>query len=212
MILEKEDLKNNATIVTWKITESVDQLLEILELNPDIIEEISHFTSEKRKLEYLAVRCALRTLTGKYLPIKYLPGGMPYISDHSLQIGISHTGNYATIITHPSTPVAIDIERIGDRVTRVKHKFLHIEELQNIDMRSEKIHLTILWAAKETLYKIMGIESVDFINDLRIEPFQPYMEGDITAHEFATDINASYTLHYKVYPEYVIVWTIKNND
>lgn len=209
MIIEKETLKNGVTIATWDITESVDELLEILELDPDTIEQISHFTSEKRKLEYLAVRCALLDLVGHRVNIKYLPGGMPYLADHSMQIGISHTGHYATVITHPITPVSIDIERIGDKVQRVKHRFLHPDELANVDLRSERIHLTILWAAKEALYKIMGVEVVDFVNDLRIEPFQPYMSGTITAQESVTDVRATYTLHYKVYPEYVTVWTTK---
>lgn len=209
MIIEQTKLDNGIAIATWDITESIDRLLEILDLDPYTIEEISRFSSEKRKLEFLAVRCALRHLSGRSLRIKYLPGGMPYLDDHSMQIGISHTGHYATVITHPTTPVSIDIERIGDKVIRVRHKFLHQEELQNIDPRSEKIHLTILWAAKEALYKIIGIETVDFINQLRIEPFQPYMYGTIAAQEYASEAKATYTLHYKVYPEYVVVWTTK---
>lgn len=210
MIIEKTLLSNGATIATWDITETTDSLLDTLHLDPETIEEISHFTSEKRRLEYLAVRCLLLTLSdGKMPRIKYLPSGMPYLADHSQQIGISHTGHYATVITHPTTPVSVDIERIGDKVLRVKNKFLHAEELQNIDPRTEKIHLTILWAAKEALYKVMGVEVVDFINQIRIEPFQPYMNGSILAQEYVTEAKATYTLHYKVYPEYVIVWTNK---
>ena len=210
MITEKNTSANGITIVTWDISEDINTLLDILELDPDTIEEISHFTSDKRKLEYLAVRCAIKQLSGGRMPrIKYLPCGMPYLADHSMQIGVSHTGHYATVITHSTTPVSIDIERIGDKVGRVKSKFLHTDELQNIDMRSEKIHLTILWAAKEAVYKIMGVEAVDYINQIRIEPFQPYMEGTIVANEFATEAKASYNLHYKVYPEYVVVWTNK---
>lgn len=210
MIIEKTQLRNGITIATWDIAEDTDTLLDMLELNPETIEEISHFTSDKRQKEYLAVRCALKELNNGQMPcIKYLPNGMPYLADHSMQISISHTGHYATVITHPTTPVGIDIERIGDKVVRVQHKFLHHEEMANIHINSQKIHLTILWAAKEAMYKIMGVETVDFINQIRIEPFQPYMEGSIIATEYATEAKASYTLHYKVYPEYVIVWTNK---
>ena len=59
MLLEKIENKDY-TIILWTIEESKDELLEILNFNPDIIEQISAFNSEKRTLEYLAVRCALK--------------------------------------------------------------------------------------------------------------------------------------------------------
>lgn len=209
MIKEEHHLPNGSIIAVWEITETVDELLEILNLDPFVIEQISRFSSEKRKLEYLAVRCALKHVVPRPLTISYLPSGMPYISDHSMQISISHTGSYAVVMLHPSTPVGIDIERISDRVVRVKNKFLSPAELQNIDMRSEKVHLAILWAAKEALYKVIGIEHVDYINGLQIEPFRPYMQGSFTAHEFVSDGKASYTMEYKVYPEFVMVYVCK---
>lgn len=209
MIIEKRTLDNGATLAVWNITESVDRLLEILDNDPFVIEEISGFQSEKRTLEYLAVRCALNEITGKKTTISYLPSRMPYIKDHSMQISISHTGHYATVITHPMTPVGIDIERIGDKVVRVKNKFLNDNELNSLDTRSEKTHLTIMWAAKEALYKIIGVENVDFIKELEILPFQPYIEGSLMAKEYVTEAKAVYTLEYKVYPEYVIVWVSK---
>lgn len=209
MIKEEQFLPNGATIAIWEITETVDELLELLNLDPFVIEQISMFSSEKRKLEYLAVRCALKHVTKKQISISYLPSGMPYINDHSMQISISHTGRYAVIMIHPTTPVGIDIEKISDKVVRIKNKFLSIEELQNIDSRSEKIHLVILWAAKEALYKIIGVEHIDFTKDLKIEPFQPYMKGNFTAREFVSEVKATYTLEYQVYPEYVIVHVIK---
>lgn len=209
MIIEKRTLDNGATLAVWDITESLDQLLEILKLDPDVVEEISHFQSEKRKKEYLAVRCALNEIVGRKTTISYLPSGMPYIADHSLQISISHTRHWATVIIHPMTPVGIDIESIGDKVVRVKHKFLNENELNSLDSRTEKVHLTILWAAKEAMYKIIGVETVDFIKHLEVLPFQPYLEGKLTAKEYVTEAKATYTLEYKVYPEYVIVWVSK---
>jgi phosphopantetheinyl transferase len=209
MLIEKLEFENGLTIALWEMTESVDELLERLELDPFIMEKVFSFSSEKRRLEYLAVRVMLNEVCGSKKTIAYLPSGMPYLSDNSAQISITHTGKYAAIILHPISPVGIDIERITDKVARVRTKFLSEEELSFIDMRTEKTHLAIMWAAKETLYKIIGVETVNFINDLHLEPFQPYMEGEINATESCTKNRASYSLSYKVYPQFVMVWVKK---
>ena len=134
---------------------------------------------------------------------------MPYLADHSQQISITHTGEYAAVILHPCHPVGIDIERVSDKVARVKHKFLNKSELAFVDSRSEKTHLALMWSAKEALYKVMGQESVDFINDIIINPFQPYLEGTMTAQESCTAAHARYTVEYRVYPEFVMAWVKK---
>ncbi len=209
MIIENIATTNGTSIALWEITETRDELLDILGNDPVVINEISQFSSEKRILEYLASRCTLNAMCQKPMRIVYLPSGMPYVDDHSVRISISHTGKYVTVIIHPDTPVGIDIERISDRPIRVKHKFLSDDEIFHIDPRSEKTHLTLLWAVKEALYKVIGIESVDFINDLHIAPFQPYLSGTITARETVTEAKATYNLEYKVFPEFVVVWVKK---
>lgn len=208
MITEVQKYDNGLSVALWNITESEDELMALLENDAIVAEELIPFTSTKRRLEYLASRCALNELTGNQQRVCYHENGAPYLADNSLNISISHTGHYASVATHPDKAIGIDIERIGDKVERVKHKFLSAEELKNIDARSAKIHLTILWAAKEAMYKVMGVETVEFTEQIIIEPFTPYMEGEIVAHETASADKKDYKLQYKVYPEFVIVYTI----
>lgn len=208
MITEIQKYDNGLSVALWDITESEDELMALLDNDAVVAEEIIAFTSTKRRLEYLAARSALNELTGKQQRVCYYENGAPYLADNSLNISISHTGHYALVATHPNKSIGIDIERIGDKVERVKHKFLNDEELKNVDARSAKIHLTILWAAKEAMYKVMGVETVEFTEQIIIEPFTPYMEGEIVAHETASADKKDYKLQYKVYPEFVIVYTI----
>ena len=208
MLIEKHTYDNGLAIALWDIQESEEELMSLLNNDEVVAEEIIPFTSTKRRLEYLASRCALNELTGKEQRVCYHENGAPYLADNSLEISISHTGHYALVAIHPTNKVGIDIERIGDKVERVKHKFLSPAELESIDARSSKIHLTILWAAKEAMYKVMGIETVEFTEQILIEPFTPYMEGEIIAHETASAEKRDYKLQYKVYPEFVIVHTI----
>ncbi len=208
MITQQTTLPNGATIVVWEITETIDELLSIINFNPFTIEQIYNFTSVKRKLEYLAVRAILYTTHSKTANIEYNPDGSPYLSDNSAQISITHTGKYAAVMLHPSQKIGIDIERQSDKVVRVKHKFLSPSEIENIDPRSEKTHLTIHWAAKEALYKIIGIRNIDIINQIQISPFSAYINGEIEAHETNTPNRQTYHIEYDVHHEYVIAWAI----
>ena len=208
MLIEKHTYDNGLSVALWDIAETEEQLMSLLGNDDVVAEELIPFTSTKRRLEYLASRCALNELVGSEQHVCYHHNGAPYLANNSLNISISHTGHYALVATHPTDKVGIDIERIGDKVGRVRHKFLSREELEAVDARSEKIHLTILWAAKEAIYKVMGVETVEFTEQIRIEPFTPYMEGEIVAHETASAEKKTYKLQYKVYPEFVIVHTI----
>lgn len=208
MLIEKHTYDNGLAIALWDIAETEEQLMSLLGNDDVVAEELIPFTSTKRRLEYLASRCALNELVGSEQHVCYHPNGAPYLANNTLNISISHTGHYALVAIHPTAKVGIDIERIGDKVERVKHKFLSPAELESIDARSSKIHLTILWAAKEAMYKVMGIETVEFTEQIIIKPFTPYMEGEIVAHETASAEKKTYKLQYKVYPEFVIVHTI----
>lgn len=203
MILDKIENKD-FTIIIWSIDETKDKLLEMLNFSPDIIEEISAFNSEKRTLEYLAVRCALKEV----LPdssISYNKNGKPFLNNTTHNISISHTGKFATIIISQKHSIGIDIERITERVERVKYKFLSKTELANIDPKSERTHLALLWATKEAIYKVFDIPQLSFF-DIEIEPFQPYLNG-----EFKAKVKTKETLilQYKIYRDFVLVWTIK---
>ena len=208
MLLYEKNIKNGAIIACWKVEESVEELLLMLDNDEDLIQQIAQFGSEKRKLEFLATRVLLNTVLNDEKKIAYLPSGMPFLTDKSFNISIAHTGVYVTIILHPTKKVGIDIEKISDKAVRVKHKFLSESELDFVENSLEKTHLTLLWCAKEALYKIIDAEIIDFVTDLRVMPFQPYLEGEIQASEICTPQQKEYVLNYVVEPEICCVWTI----
>ena len=210
MLLSKKNIANGAIIACWKVEESVEELLLMLGNDEKLAQQISQFGSEKRKLEFLATRVLLNVVLDDEKKINYLPSGAPYLADKSFNISIAHTGVYVTIILHSTKKVGIDIEKISDKAVRVKHKFLSEDEINFVETSLEKTHLTLLWCAKEALYKIIDNEIIDFVADLRVMPFQPYLEGEIQATETCTSKQRSYNLHYIVEPEVCCVWTVEN--
>ncbi len=210
MLIEEKHFDNGAKLFVWEITESVDELLGVINFNPFVIEDIFNFGSEKRKLEYLAVRAIIYTMYSTEVGIEYNEDGSPYISDRSVEISITHTGKYAAVLLHPTKRVGIDIERVSERVERVKKRFLSSEELSHIDKDNERTHLTIMWAAKEALYKVIGVKIVEFTEDIIISTFVPYLEGEIVANETCSEAKREYELSYRVYPEFVLVTTVES--
>lgn len=208
MILEKKQFEDGSQFALWQITEDIDTLLEMLDNDPFVIEQISHFTSIKRKSEYLAARCALNELLGKKVSIVYLPTGRPTIEGSDMNLSISHTGEWVTVIVHPTKRVGIDIERVSDKLLRVKSKFLSDNELSFIDFQCEKPQLAIMWASKEALYKLIDLQGVDAREHLHIEPFMTYLDGHLTAYESKTEQHRHFKCEYLVRPQYVMVRAI----
>lgn len=209
MVTLNETVANNAILALWEITETKQELLALLDNDATLTAKIEQFGSEKRQLEFLATRALLRNVLDETKTIAYEKSGKPYLTDHSYSISITHTGKYVAIILHPTAAVGIDVEKISEKVERVKTRFLSEMELSFIDVRSEKTQLALMWSAKEALYKIIGKENVDFIIDLHIDVFHPYLEGTMEAKETCTKETTEYTINYRVFPEFVLVWIIK---
>ena len=209
MLYHKEIFENGATIGIWKIEENVEDLLSFFsEKQSEYKTEISCFQYPKRKLEFLSVRILLKELTGVENSVYYNSNGSPSLVDNNSVISISHTNGYASVILHPSASVGLDIEQKRDKIIRLKHKFLAQDELENIDKENELEHLLLHWSAKETMFKMMGEEDVDFISHLHISPFLAAKEGTIHSFETKSKKQQRFSLDYKIHDDYVLVWGV----
>lgn len=188
----------------WKTDETSDELLLLLDRKEDYLPTLSSIRTENRKKEWLAVRVLAKELIGEELRIDYHANGAPYLSGRELYISITHTKGYVAVIFSHFQPVGIDIEYIGDRIRKIRSRFLSEEENRSIDAAHETEHLLIHWCAKETLFKMMGQENVDFINHLHIDPFPYKKEGRLTASETRSNQPASYTLYYCVFDDFIV--------
>ena len=192
----------------WKSDETTDRLLTLLE-HKDWYEERLPAFSEKRKHEWLSVRVLLKTLCGEEKEIAYHPSGRPYLKDGSRYISISHTRGYVAVALHPSREVGMDIEQYGNRVKKVASRFIRPDEEPSL-IRGDEIYALLLhWSAKETLFKLMGVDEVDFIRHLHILPFTPSEEGEFEACEYRTGQQGHYLIRYVTHPDFVLTWAIK---
>jgi len=193
----------------WKTDESADQLLTLLEKKEAYIPFLKQCKSESRKVEWLAARVTLKALLGSEAIISYLPNGAPFLEDIPYNISISHTKGYvAVMLTKEYSTAGIDIEYISERAKKIRSRFVNEQEETAIDNDNEKEHLLIHWCAKETLFKIIKQEEVDFLKHLHVKPFPYSTQGVIDVYETRTSSGDSFQFEYRVTPEFVLVFCI----
>lgn len=191
----------------WKIEESSDELLSRLRNREFYLPAFESIRTEHRRQEWLASRKLLEEIVGDFCRINYGISGAPFLEDSPLHISISHTKGYAALLVQEQPAAGIDIEYRSDRILKIRKRFMNSEEEAAIDMEHEVEHLLIHWCAKETLFKMIGQEDVDFCRHLHVYPFPFAEEGTFTVYETRTEQAARYDLSYRVTPEFVLTWS-----
>lgn len=197
---------NKAEILIAEIGESVEELMQQLNNPAAYIRELSLLKNPKRQKEFLTIRLMLQNHFGNTQQVIYDSSGKPSIQNSNLQLSITHSKKHAAIILAENARVGIDIEIPSGRILTISKRFLHPDELafSANDIRA----LTIIWSAKEVLYKIIGRDAFDFGAQLKILPFIPGNTGNLDAIHIPTA--EKYTLTYHVFPEYILVYGINN--
>ena len=190
----------------WKVDETIEQLRSMFHQFSIYEECFMRFSAEKRKQEWLAVRVLLKELCGEEKEIAYLPSGKPYLEDGSAFVSFSHTLGYVAVALHPSAEVGVDIEQYGTRVQRVASRFIREDEKVSVESGDEIYALLLHWSAKETMFKLMEDEAVDFIKHLHILPFAPKESGTFHACEYRSGKEQKFLIHYDTHPDYVLTF------
>ncbi len=197
---------NDARLLVWELTESIEILNEQLNLIESDIVEFNKIVSEKRKLEFLGIRVALKTLLGKEIQIEYDGEGKPHLADKSYHISVSHSNRWISVMAHPSRKVGVDIECPTDKVQKLYKRFLCETEQKELSDGKDIRQLLLAWSAKEALYKIIGKEAIDFANQLRIFPFEVKSSGEMKGQHIPSKLN--YQLFYHQSEEYTLVYCL----
>ena len=102
--------------------------------------------------------------------------------------------------------VGIDIQIPTDKIQKLHKRFLSETEQSELKIENDTAKLTIAWAAKEALYKIIGIEAVDFANQLRIFPFEVHKTGKLNAEHVPTE--TKFELNYILNDDFTLVYCL----
>lgn len=160
-------VNDQTTIFIWKIEESFDELRGI-NLNTRSVERVNGMRSELHRKGFLSVRHLLKTAGYSDKALFYTKDGKPHLKNGK-NISITHSFNFSAIIIS-TTEVGIDIEKNRDKIKRIAHKFI---DKENSYLKEKQLieQLTVIWGAKESLYKIHPDGGLLFREHLPIEAF-----------------------------------------
>ena len=100
----------------------------------------------------------------------YDENGKPHLKNGK-HISITHSFNFSAIIIS-DIEVGIDIEKQRNKILKIAHKFTPIEEYRTIANEDAMMRkLTIVWCAKESLYKSFAEKGVSFLENIYVEEF-----------------------------------------
>ena len=202
MPLERvQKISDSAKFALWRIEESVEELFEMTILQKEELDQMNSFKVEMRKKQWLTTRKILEELAPGQL-IRYNENGKPQIDDG--YISISHSGEYVALIHDEKGETGIDIQLQVDKIQLIRHKFLHSSENDRIgDQELEE--LTLIWCAKEAIYKCKGKTGIIFKEHIEISP-RTQEEKVLEAKVSIDAKTALHRLNYEIFDDYCLVY------
>jgi phosphopantetheinyl transferase len=200
----QQNINQYTKLGIWKIEEPEDFFLQKVPSERNI-------THPKKRLQHLAGRYLLPFLFPDFpnKEIKIANTRRPFLPNEQYHFSISHCSNYAAAIVSKTDRVGVDVEIVTERVKKIKHKFLHPDEMRFINSQpthQQTMLLTLLWSAKEAMFKWYGLGDVDFSNMMRTFPFEIIDEGEISAAFIKEDLQQKLTLDYRTMSDLCLVW------
>ncbi len=161
---------HSTTVKIWKITESYNDLMSPLDLKPVSVERVNGMKSEIHQRGFLSVRHLLREFGYTDQDIFYDDRGKPHLKDGK-HISITQSFTFSGIIVSEH-PVGIDIEMQRPKIAIIAKKFIDYE-WDYLDSENEDYirQLTIIWAVKESLYKLFATPGMLFKEHFLVIPF-----------------------------------------
>lgn len=170
---------NNFTIAYfWKITEDFNELFRAVQLKDVSLARLEKMKSESHQKGFLAVRMLLQHLGYSDFDLFYDENGKPHLEKKEerekkkdLYISISHSFDFSCICISEDTFVGIDIEIMKTKILKIAPRFMDLSHLENLSENDKIEKATVIWGAKESIFKIKNEKGISFPQHIFENPF-----------------------------------------
>lgn len=196
-------------ILIWKITETENELKENIVLKEKHQKRLNGMLSEQHRKGFLSVRKLLQIAGYEDFDLTYDTNGKPHLADGK-NISITHSYEFSAIIIS-SKNVGIDLEMKREKIIKIANKFID-SEFHFLDHQNNYIEqLSVIWGAKEALYKMCNSRSLSFKQDMHIQPFSLNEDtGKALVDCIELNFECLFTFHYESFENYTLVYALEH--
>lgn len=209
MPLYKTITVNNTTkLYIWKIEESEAELAKPIALTDHCQNRLNQMKSDMHRKGFLSIRHLLKQAGYTDFDLRYDEVGKPHLKDGNF-ISITHSHHFTGIIVSEADEVGVDIEMQRDKILKIAHKFTPIEEyktIANVSALTQK--LTIVWGAKESLYKIYAQKGLSFLHHINVKDFT-FADEQTTAEILYQGASSFYKVAFLEFEGFTCVYALK---
>ena len=203
-IFLQHQINETTRLGIWKIEETE-------EFFKGTVPQHRNVTHPHKRLQHLAGRFLLQFLFPgfPYELIKIADTRKPFLPDEQYHFSISHCGDFAAAIVSKDSRVGIDIEIPTQKIAGIMYKFLSAKEHEAFQLIQPDINriplATLLWSAKESVFKWHGNGGVDFRREIQLGKKH---EANETIECFFSKNEVSLSINYREFDHLVLAWVI----
>ena len=125
------------------------------------------------------------------------------IKQFKIWITISHSFEFS-VIAISDQEIGVDIEKNRAKIQRIASKFVGVEKEFLVDENLTE-QLTVIWGAKESLFKIHPDGGLLFIEHLPIDAFDLYYK-QTKGHILKEPFKETYDIFFDIFDGYTLVY------
>lgn len=215
-------LSPTAVLGLWHLTETPAELWPGLPQAAKYRELLPTTADATRQAQWLAGRAlihALLRVLGPAPPAGVLvhndATGRPWLAGGAdgWVVSLSHSGAWVAAVLARGGRAGVDVEIIRDKAQRLAGKFLAAAEgaaavaVAQATPDAASAHYTLLWSAKETLYKLAARRGIIFRQQLLLDSFRPEQSGEIPATLMLNGTDTRHCIcYFRPAPGYVLTY------
>ncbi|MGI4835582.1 MAG: 4'-phosphopantetheinyl transferase family protein [Janthinobacterium lividum] len=176
-----QPLPGGAWLGRWHLLEAPTALWPLLADSPAYAPLLPARTAGPRQAQWLAGRVLLQHLLAAAgypaAPLRNEASGRPFLLGAALgpTVSLSHAGAWVVaLLGPPGTAAGLDVEAVRPKAQRIAPKFLTdaeqaaSQQVIALGAAPEALY-TLLWSAKETLFKLSGRVGIIFRQNLLLD-------------------------------------------
>ncbi len=189
------------------MTESWEELFEMLDLPATDLAVLENIPKPNRRQEWLACRVLLKEMLGKEAVIGYDTERKPHLTGSSMEISMSHSGEYVCVYLRGGASVGVDIQRMKPSISKGSFYFLNEKEQSWVDLENN-VQMHLIWSAKESVFKYAGDADIDLKKHITTSPFSGNQNGRFEVNLQKGAVQEVVRVQFDTFDEYVLTWTI----